>query len=88
MAIMYDFAITDAYREELLRLIRNEGKVQLVGSNSTDLIMLPRERYEEMVSFIESLESGMVREGLQDIADGKVLSADDVMGKLRSKYRL
>lgn len=88
MAITYDSAITDAYSEELLKLIRDEGKVRLVGSNATDLIMLPREKYEEMAALVELIESELVKEGLRDIRSGKTVPADEAMCRLGSKYSL
>ena len=90
MAVMYDSAITDAYSDELLKLIRDEGKVQLVDGKTIDLVMLPRprERYEEMASIIELIEAEMVKEGIRDIEEGRVVPANEAMGRLRNKYNL
>ena len=88
MAVMYDSAITDVYRDELLKLIRDEGKVQLVDGKTIDLVMLPRERYEEMASIIEIIEAEMVKEGIRDIEEGRVVPADEAMDRLRDKYGL
>ena len=88
MAVMYDSAITDLYRDELLKLIRDEGKVQLVDGKTIDLVMLPRERYEEMASIIELIEAEMVKEGIRDIEEGRVVPANEAMGRLRNKYNL
>ena len=88
MAVMYDSAITDAYSDELLKLIRDEGKVQLVDGKTIDLVMLPRERYEEMASIIELIEAEMVKEGIRDIEEGRVVPADEAMERLRNKYNL
>lgn len=86
MAVMYDSAITDVYRDELLKLIRDEGKVQLVDGKTIDLVMLPRERYEEMASIIELIEAEMVKEGIRDIEEGRVVPATEAMDRLRNKY--
>ena len=88
MTVMYDSAITDVYRDELLKLIRDEGKVQLVDGKTIDLVMLPRERYEEMASIIELIEAEMVKEGIRDIEEGRVVPANEAMGRLRNKYNL
>ena len=88
MAVMYDSAITDVYRDELLKLIRDEGKVQLVDGKTIDLVMLPRERYEEMASIIELIEAEMVKEGIRDIEEGRVVPATEAMDRLRNKYNL
>ena len=88
MAVMYDSAITDVYRDELLKLIRDEGIVQLVDGKTIDLVMLPRERYEEMASIIELIEAEMVKEGIRDIEEGRVVPANEAMGRLRNKYNL
>ena len=88
MAVMYDSAITDAYSDELLKLIRDEGIVQLVDGKTIDLVMLPRERYEEMASIIELIEAEMVKEGIRDIEEGRVVPANEAMGRLRNKYNL
>ena len=88
MAVMYDSAITDAYSDELLKLIRDEGKVQLVDGKTIDLVMLPRERYEEMASIIELIEAEMVKEGIRDIEEGRVVPATEAMDRLRNKYNL
>ena len=88
MAVMYDSAITDVYRDELLKLIRDEGKVQLVDGKTIDLVMLPRERYEEMASIIELIEAEMVKEGIRDIEEGRVVPAAEAMDRLRNKYNL
>ena len=88
MAVMYDSAITDAYSDELLKLIRDEGKVQLVDGKTIDLVMLPRERYEEMASIIELIEAEMVKEGIRDIEEGRVVPATEAMDRLRDKYGL
>ena len=85
---MYDSAITDVYRDELLKLIRDEGKVQLVDGKTIDLVMLPRERYEEMASIIELIEAEMVKEGIRDIEEGRVVPATEAMDRLRNKYNL
>ena len=86
MTVMYDSAITDVYRDELLKLIRDEGKVQLVDGKTIDLVMLPRERYEEMASIIELIEAEMVKEGIRDIEEGRVVPATEAMDRLRNKY--
>ena len=88
MAVMYDSAITDVYRDELLKLIRDEGKVQLVDGKTIDLVMLPRERYEQMASIIELIEAEMVKEGIRDIEEGRVVPANEAMDRLRNKYNL
>ena len=88
MTVMYDSAITDVYRDELLKLIRDEGKVQLVDGKTIDLVMLPRERYEEMASIIELIEAEMIKEGIRDIEEGRVVPANEAMGRLRNKYNL
>lgn len=88
MAVMYDSAITDVYRDELLKLIRDEGKVQLVDGKTIDLVMLPRERYEEMASIIELIEAEMVKEGIRNIEEGRVVPANEAMDRLRNKYNL
>ena len=88
MAVMYDSAITDVYRDELLKLIRDEGKVQLVDGKTIDLVMLPRERYEERASIIELIEAEMVKEGIRDIEEGRVVPATEAMDRLRNKYNL
>ena len=88
MAVMYDSAITDVYRDELLKLIRDEGKVQLVDGKTIDLVMLPRERYEEMASIIEIIEAEMVKEGIRDIEECRVVPAAEAMDRLRNKYNL
>ena len=86
MTVMYDSAITDVYRDELLKLIRDEGKVQLVDGKTIDLVMLPRERYEEMASIIELIEAEMIKEGIRDIEEGRVVPANEAMDRLRNKY--
>ena len=88
MTVMYDSAITDVYRDELLKLIRDEGKVQLVDGKTIDLVMLPRERYEEMASIIELIEAEMIKEGIRDIEEGRVVPANEAMDRLRNKYNL
>ena len=88
MTVMYDSAITDVYRDELRKLIRDEGKVQLVDGKTIDLVMLPRERYEEMASIIELIEAEMIKEGIRDIEEGRVVPANEAMGRLRNKYNL
>ena len=88
MTVMYDSAITDVYRDELLKLIRDEGKVQLVDGKTIDLVMLPRERYEEMASIIELIEAEMVKEGIRNIEEGRVVPANEAMDRLRNKYNL
>ena len=88
MAVMYESAITDAYSDELLKLIRDEGMVQLVDGKTIDLVMLPREKYEVMSSLMELIEAEMVKEGISDIEKGNVVPADETMERLRTKYGL
>ena len=59
-----------------------------MDGKTIDLVMLPRERYEEMASIIELIEAEMVKEGIRDIEEGRVVPANEAMGRLRNKYNL
>ena len=87
MAVMYDSVINDAYSEELLKSIRNEGLVQIIGG-SDDLVMLTRERYELMKSLIDSAETELVKSGLRDIENGDVILAEQVMSGIKKEFDL
>ena len=87
MAFLYDSVINDAYSEELLRIIKNEGLVQIVGGPD-DLIMLTREKYELMRSMVDFSEIALVKEGLRDIENGNAIPAEQVMADLKKEFNL
>ena len=87
MVFLYDSVINDAYSKELLRIISNEGLVQIVGGPD-DLVMLTRERCELMRSMVDSSEIALVKEGLRDIENGDMIPAEHVMADLKKEFNL
>ena len=87
MPVLYDSIINDAYSEELLKAIRNDGLVRIVG-DSDELVILTRERYELMKSIIDAAEVESVKAGLSDIFNGDVIPAEQVMADLKKEFDL
>ncbi len=87
MTVMYDSVINDAYSDELIKLVRSEGVVRIVGG-SDDLVVLTRERYDSMRSRMESAEVQLVSVGLRDIEDGETIPAEEVMADLKKEFDL
>ena len=87
MPVLYDSIINDAYSEELLKAIRNDGLVRIVG-DSDELVILTRERYELMKFIIDAAEVESVKAGLSDIVNGDVIPAEQVMADLKKEFDL
>ena len=87
MPVLYDSIINDAYSEELLKAIRNDGLVRIVG-DSDELVILTRERYELMKFIIDAAEVESVKAGLSDIFNGDVIPAEQVMADLKKEFDL
>lgn len=87
MTVMYESVINNAYSDELMKLVRDEGVVQIVGG-SDELVILTRERFDSMKSKIDSAEVQLVNVGLRDIEEGRVIPAEEVMADLKREFDL